>query len=259
MKRDDTPTDVAMQTAVVTVEESDGAGFPNAQKLENLTLWERVHAHLREEILANRLAPGSELQEVALSRQLGVSRGPVREAIGRLASEGLVTVRPRRGAVVRSLSKAEFLELYQVREALEAAAVRLAVPALGAAGLRRLRELTDSMAEHAKANRVEEFFEANAAFHDAIFGAAGNRKLHDMYRQLLGEMGRYRMRSVVLRGSLQQSVSEHRAVLRAVGRNDADEAARLLAEHIRVPQRRLEQLNDDEFRESGTRGNPDER
>src|SRR5205823_8601886 len=98
--------------------------------LDNATLWERVHDHLRTEILSNRLAPGTELQEVALSEQLGVSRGPIREAIGRLAAEGLVTVRPRRGAVVRSLSKDEFLDAYQVREALEWMAVRLAVPRL---------------------------------------------------------------------------------------------------------------------------------
>jgi GntR family transcriptional regulator, rspAB operon transcriptional repressor len=72
-------------------------------RLENLTLWERVYHHLRSEILDGNLGPGTELAEVALSEQLGVSRGPLREAIGRLAAEGLVTVRPRRGAVVRSL------------------------------------------------------------------------------------------------------------------------------------------------------------
>ena len=66
------------------------------QRLENMTLWQRVYDFLREEILAERLQPGAELQEVALSEELGVSRGPIREAIGRLAAEGLVTVRPRR-------------------------------------------------------------------------------------------------------------------------------------------------------------------
>src|SRR5689334_16319956 len=98
--------------------------------IENVTLWEKVHAHLREEILANRLPPGTVLSEVPLAASLGVSRGPVREAIGRLAAEGLVTVRPRRGAVVSALSHEEFLQAYQVREALEALAIRLAVPLL---------------------------------------------------------------------------------------------------------------------------------
>jgi DNA-binding GntR family transcriptional regulator len=237
-----------MQMAEAFGEVEQGEQEPrDGRKLENLTLWQRVHEHLREEILAERLSPGTELQEVALARQLGVSRGPVREAIGRLASEGLVTVRPRRGAVVRSLSRAEFLELYQVREVLESAAVRLAVPRLGEEGLARLQELTEAMARHARAGKVEEFFEANAAFHDVFFVAAGNRTLRETYRQLLRQMGRYRMRSLVLRGNLQRSVSEHRAVLQAAARGDADDAARLLVEHIRVPQRRLQDLDDDEF------------
>jgi len=216
-------------------------------KLENLTLWQRVYEYLREEILAERLRSGTELQEAAVARELGVSRGPIREAIGRLEAEGLVTVRPRRGAVVRSLSRGEFLELYQVREALEAAAVRLAVPRLGPDGLAELRGLTDEMAACAQAERLDEYFEANARFHDAIFAASGNRRLREMYRQLVGQMGRYRTRSVSLRGNLQRSVLEHRAVLRAAAAGNADEAARLLAEHIRVPQLRLQELTDDEL------------
>src|SRR5204863_8676874 len=137
--------------------------------LENMTLWQRVYDFLREEILAERLQPGAELQEVALSEELGVSRGPIREAIGRLAAEGLVTVRPRRGAVVRSLSKDEFLELYQVREALELMAVKLAVPRLQAEDVEELQALIDAMAGHAERGEVGEFFEANAAFHARLF------------------------------------------------------------------------------------------
>src|SRR5439155_6289717 len=133
----------------------------NAMAFENLTLWQRVYEHLREEILAERLQPGTELQEVPLSEELGVSRGPIREAIGRLAAEGLVTVRPRRGAVVRSLSKDEFLEAYQVREALEWMAVRLAVPRLTNEDLARLDELNDEMARHAEQADAAQFFEAN--------------------------------------------------------------------------------------------------
>ena len=111
----------------------------------------RATTYLREEILArpaaarHRVARGR-----ARSEQLGVSRGPIREAIGRLAAEGLVTVRPRRGAVVRSLSADEFLELYQVREALEAMAVRLAVPRLGP---RRLRGAADADRHDGRARR----------------------------------------------------------------------------------------------------------
>jgi DNA-binding GntR family transcriptional regulator len=212
--------------------------------VENLTLWQRVYDHLRTEILEQRLEPGAELIEVALAEQLGVSRGPLREAIGRLAAEGLVTVSPRRGAVVRSLSKEEFLELYQVREALERMAVQLAVPRLTDEQFAELASLNDEMGTHAERNEVDSFFETNLAFHARLLEASGNAKLQELYRQLLGQLGRYRLRSLTLRGNLKRSVSEHKAILRAAKRGDAERAAQLMAEHIRVPQRRAMALEE---------------
>jgi len=216
--------------------------------LENLTLWQRVYDHLRTDILEGRLEPGAELAEVALSEQLGVSRGPIREAIGRLASEGLVTVRPRRGAIVRPLSKEEFLELYQVREALERMAVKLAVPRLTDEQFEELNALNQAMERHAKRGDVALFFDANVAFHERMLEACGNKKLQELYRQLLGQLGRFRMRSLNLRGNLQRSVSEHATILRAARRGDAERAAQLMSEHIRVPQRRLKALEEADLR-----------
>jgi DNA-binding GntR family transcriptional regulator len=214
--------------------------------VENLTLWQRVYEHLRAQILEGQLEPGAELTEVALAEQLGVSRGPLREAIGRLAAEGLVTVSPRRGAVVRSLSKEEFLELYQVREALERMAVQLAVPRLTDEQFDVLSALNEEMARHATENKVEAFFEANRSFHARLLEASGNEKLEELYRQLLDQLGRYRLRSLTLRGNLKRSVSEHKAILRAASRGDAERAAQLMAEHIRVPQRRAMALKEAE-------------
>ena len=222
------------------------AEIATGPSVENLTLWQRVYDHLRTEIFEGRLEPGTELIEVALAEQLGVSRGPLREAIGRLAAEGLVTVSPRRGAVVRSLSKEEFLELYQVREALERMAVQLAVPRLTDEQFAELAALNDAMEAHAARNKVEPFFEANLAFHARLLEASGNGKLRELYRQLLDQLGRYRLRSLTLRGNLQRSVSEHKAILRAARRGDAERAARLMAEHIRVPQRRAMALEEAE-------------
>ena len=148
-------------------------------KLENLTLWQRVYElPSRGDSLAERLRPGTELQEVALARELGVSRGPLREAIGRLAAEGLVTVRPRRGAVVRSLSRTEFLELYQVREALEAAAS--ASPSRGSArtGIARAAraDRRDGAPYAAGGDGSTSSSRRTRAFHDAIFVAAGQQQ-----------------------------------------------------------------------------------
>jgi DNA-binding GntR family transcriptional regulator len=211
-----------------------------ARPLDNRTLWEQVRDRLREDILAGRLEPGTELSEVALAGDFGISRGPLREALGRLASEGLVTVTPRRGAVVTQLSRQEFIDAYQVREALETLAVRLAVPLISDAEVAHLRELCELMARAARENQVRLFFDTNNSFHEALVRGSGNQKLHEVHRMLVGQMVPYLPRSLELRGNLQQSVAEHEAILAAIEARDADRASELLAEHIEVPQRVLE-------------------
>src|SRR5918997_2038736 len=218
----------------------DEAGAGTARPLDNRTLWEQVRDRLREDILAGRLEPGTELSEVALAREFGTSRGPLREALGRLAAEGLVTVTPRRGAVVTQLSRQEFIDAYQVREALETLAVRLAVPLLSNAEVAHLRELCELMARAARDDEVRLFFDTNNIFHEALVRGSRNRKLHEVHRMLVGQMVPYLPRSLELRGNLQQSVAEHEAILAAIEARDANRAAELLAEHIEVPQRVLE-------------------
>ena len=216
-------------------------GIHMAPAIENLTLWQRVYEHLRDEILENRLPPGTELSEVALSKELAVSRGPIREAMGRLAAEGLVVVRPRRGAEVRSLTPEELIDAYQVREALEVLAVRLAVPKLTDADLARLDELAAQMSEHAGNNAVADFFAANVAFHELLCELSGNKKLQQVHHRLAGEIGRFQAPSLALRGSLDGSVLEHQAILEAVRARDAEKAAELAAAHVRVPAERLQE------------------
>lgn len=213
--------------------------------LDHRTLWQRVHEHLRDEIVSGALAPGAELHEFALARSLGVSRGPVREALGRLASEGLVTIRPRRGAVVRALSGDEFIEAYQVREALEMMAVRLAVPKLTPEDLAAMERLIEEMASRGEAGDVQGFFEANSEFHQRFFEVAGNGMLSELYRQLRGQIDRHRLRSLELRGDLRRSIVEHRAILSAAASGDVGQTVDLASEHIRVPQLRLQSLDEE--------------
>jgi len=207
--------------------------------LENRTLREQVLDHLREEILSSRLEPGTELSEVALARSLGISRGPLREALGQLAAEGLVTMVPRRGAVVTRLTRREFLDAYQVREALESLALRLAVPRLSAGEKEQLHEMCEAMEREARAGNRSRFFEINREFHRLLVTASGNRKLEAVHAQLIAQMGRLMSKSAELRGGLEQSAAEHRAILAAIDEGDPALAVRLLEEHIEVPQRVL--------------------
>jgi DNA-binding GntR family transcriptional regulator len=207
--------------------------------LDNRTLREQVIERLREEILSSRLEPGTELGEVALARSLGISRGPLREALGQLTAEGLVTMVPRRGAVVTRLTRQEFMDAYQVREALESLAMKLALPRLSVEEKAELHHMCEVMERAAAARDSVRFFAVNREFHDLLVRASGNRKLESVHAQLIAQMSRLLNRSAELRGGLEQSAAEHRAILAAIDADDAPLAVRLLEEHIEVPQRVL--------------------
>src|SRR5256886_735934 len=162
--------------------------------------------------------------------------------MGRLAAEGLINIRPRRRAEVRSLTPQELIDAYEVREALEVLAVRLAVPRVTEADLTRLDQLIDQMAGHAKANAIGDFFAANVEFHETLCELSGNKKLQEVHHRLEGEIGRFQARTLALRGSLDGSVTEHRAIIAAIRLRDAEKAAAPTAAPVRVPAERLQAL-----------------
>lgn len=215
--------------------------------IDSTTLSQRVCNQLRDEILSNRLPPGTHLQEEEIASTLGISRAPVREALRLLAGEDLVTIAPRRGTIVRALSPEDFLAAYQVREALELLAIRLAVPRLTDEDLQTLRDLHAQMVAYTEKHDVDSYFQCNAAFHSLFAERSGNELLQGLYRQLVNQMRRYRMRSFYLRGGLDRSLSEHSAILEAVERRDVEAAMRLLSEHIQVPQRILQSAPEGEL------------
>jgi DNA-binding GntR family transcriptional regulator len=113
------------------------------------------------------------------------------------------------------------------------------VPRITDAELARLDELVDRMAEHAKNEAVADFFALNVAFHELLCELSGNKKLLQVHHRLAGEIGRFQARTLALRGSLDGSVTEHRAILAAIRLRDVEKAAELTAAHVRVPAQRL--------------------
>lgn len=204
------------------------------------TLSQQVYDHLRERILANDYPPGTPLPEVALAERFSVSRVPVREALRRLDSEGLVTLTPRQGATVSSLSPKQFLDAYRVREALESLAIRLATPLLRETDLALLESLHEEMGRSAANGNTDAFFDANSRFHDLFILRSDNADLQAIYDTLMVRMQRYRSPSLDLRGGMERSIDEHGAILVAVRSRDGETASRLLAAHIHVPQEVLE-------------------
>lgn len=209
--------------------------------LNHATLAEQVYQRLRDDILSNAFPPDAALPEKVLAAQLNVSRVPVREALRRLASDGLVTLRPRHGAVVKSLSPQQFLDAYRVREALEELAIRLALPHLAESDMAELGRLQADMRAHAATGDAEAFFGANRAFHALFIERSQNDYLKNIYYPLMDQMRRHISSSLGLRGGLERSIEEHQAILDAIRAGDASEASRLLREHIHVPQRALEE------------------
>src|SRR5262245_8309178 len=123
------------------------SSLPDALERSGMTVADRSRAVLREMVLDGRLAPGQRLNEVELAAALGISRGPLREAIQRLASEGLLTTISHHGAYVRKIDGAELRELYEFRVAVETHAVRLAATRVSQADLDGLRLMLDRTAE----------------------------------------------------------------------------------------------------------------
>jgi DNA-binding GntR family transcriptional regulator len=119
-------------------------------------------------------------------------------------------------------------------------AVRLLIPRVTEADLVQLEELIDQMAAHSAEGAVREFFTANVSFHDLLCELSGNPKLQEVHHRLDGEIGRFQNRTLALLGSMDDAQTEHRAILAAIRLRDADRAAALTAEHIRVPAERLQ-------------------
>jgi DNA-binding GntR family transcriptional regulator len=160
-------------------------------RMESRTLRERVYEVLRDDILSGHLGPGAELSEVARAERLGVSRGPIREAPRLLCAQGLVTMQPRRGAYVSVLTRQEFLEAYQVREAIEALAARLVSARLHDDDIVALEALHEEMRIAVRDRAVQRFFDANQRFHLSLVALSGNGRLIEMHDQLVQRMGRY--------------------------------------------------------------------
>lgn len=147
------------------------------------TLSESALDVLRERVLQGHFQPGERLVEAELARQLGTSRGPVREALKQLKSEGLVQDAPRRGSFVAELTDADVRELYELRAALEARAARLLVERGDEAAFERLAEVLEEMRRSAAARDRARFAHFDALFHDELCRLSGNRHLHRVFNQ----------------------------------------------------------------------------
>ncbi|MER5944488.1 GntR family transcriptional regulator [Streptomyces sp. NPDC001904] len=191
---------------------------------------ERVLGALREDIVAGLLRPGDRLVERELAERFGVSRVPVREAVRALVAEGFVTFDTPRRAVVRTLTRADVAELFELREALEVYAAGLAAERAGADELARLALLLDRAAEATRADDAATLTDVNSRFHDDLLALAGNGLLVTVMQPVAG-----RLRWLTRRNEeWPQQLAEHRELYAAVAAGDAERARAVALSHVRT-------------------------
>ncbi len=187
---------------------------------------------LRDEIIRGDLVPGQHLRLEEIAARFDVSTMPVREALRDLEAEGLVTIFPHRGAIVTQLSADELQDIYDIRATLEEMATRLAVPLVTKATLTELTSLVEQMESHV--GDVVALVKLNHQFHLTLYAASGRKHLCELNRIL-----RYRTQHYlhvfiveVELGHLPQTQGEHRAILEACKRGDAEQAAAIMHDHV---------------------------
>jgi DNA-binding GntR family transcriptional regulator len=195
-------------------------------------LHEDATDRLRDMIVRGELAPGTKLNERVICERLGISRTPLREAIKRLASEGLVELQPNRGAMVTSLTLDRVRGIFQVMGALEALAGELACVNATDAQLAELRALHFQMRAHHARGNLPAYFRENQRIHLLIVECSGNDTLVGTYRNLNANVRRARYAANLTRERWDQAVREHDEILDALERRDAPQLQRLLREHL---------------------------
>ena len=198
-------------------------------------LVERVETTLREAIVSGRLAPGSHLSVPEIARQLGVSRTPAREALFALQRLGLVEVRPRRGAVVVAGGRHDLRELFELREALEGMAARLAAQHMPDQGVAALHATLEQHRAAIEAGDLDAHVRLDSQFHRMIAVGSANQRLADSIDQLRDQTYVLVRLNAVRPGGMDESVLRaHGRVARSIERHDAGQAEDRIREHIRA-------------------------
>jgi DNA-binding GntR family transcriptional regulator len=198
--------------------------------LSRRALYQDVAERLREQIFARTLEPGSWVDEMKLCAAYGISRTPLREALKVLAAEGLVTMKPRRGAYVTEVSRDDVSQVYHLLALLESdAAGRVATQATDTQRA-ELAALHDKLEKQVR--QRDAFFATNELFHISLLQMAGNRWALQLVQDLRKVMKLNRHHSLFKQGRLADSLVEHRALMKAIEARDPVAAAALMRAHF---------------------------
>lgn len=213
---------------------------------------ERVADEIKDEIREGRLAPGTRLTEAQIGKQFGASRGPIREALRRLDSEGILTFEKNRGVSVRKLTRDDFVNLLEVREALEAVAARLlATNPRSERTVSELAKLFNKMQTAVKRGDVEQYnLSLYVMFHSQLVESSNNPVLIEHWHRLHLDVFRSQFRPLVDLHLVQIAHREHADLVAALQARDAKKAEQAVRQHIAHFTEHVRRLPDRVFRDT---------
>lgn len=202
----------------------------SAVSLAPRALYEEVAEQLRQRIFRRELEPGSWIDELKIAEEFGISRTPLREALKVLATEGLVTMKVRRGAYVTEVSSTDLEEVYHLLALLESDAAGVVARKASGEQIAELQAIHKEL-EGAVKNR-DRFFAINERFHMRILQLAGNRWREQMIADLRKVMKLNRQNSLLKAGRIEESLAEHGAVMAAIAARKPAVAMREMQAHF---------------------------
>jgi DNA-binding GntR family transcriptional regulator len=196
------------------------------------TLRKDVTEVLRQAIIDGRLPSGAELNQARIAEELGISRGPVREALGQLEQEGLIRNVPYKGVYVTELTEKYIEELYSIRSALETFALTRSMARFAPENLDQLQEIVTEMKKMAQVQNAEQLVNLDLQFHQYIVEKADHELLINLWKPLeIGVRRCLRARHLIYR-SLDEVIGSHPALVDAIADQNQELASRILHDHI---------------------------
>ena len=199
-----------------------------------MTLAESLRQKLEGAIAAGHLAPGSRLDEQEIAQRFGVSRTPVREAFRLMAANNLVELRGRQGATVRTIKAQALIEMFQVMAELEGLCARLAARRVSQAWGDEISKTHQCLVAASKSGDIDEFYDINQEFHEAIYEASRNAFLADQTRRLRNQVAAYRRRVTHMPNRIADTIREHEAIMQAILAHDPERAHSAMRDHVNL-------------------------
>jgi DNA-binding GntR family transcriptional regulator len=193
----------------------------------HMTLRERIVESIRNAIVNGQLPSGTRIAEPELADKFGISRTPIREAFRQLESEGFISVVPRKGAIVASLSAQDVSNFYDLKMVLEGYAARCAAKTLDAGDISKMETVNRQLETASHKKDLRRILDLHNEFHDIFLRACGNEKLHAIVQNMVMQFQRFRL-ILATPGRVEGSIRQHEEIIEAFRRRDPDLAEELV-------------------------------